>query len=81
MRDRIDSVRAERDRVVGEKDALLQRLADVAWWGPQGPEGGNSPDSPTFTPADAVFRIGVIFGELSRHGFMPSKKEPPLPAA
>lgn len=60
--------------------AFLQKLADLAYWGPKGPEGGNSPDAPTFTHPDATIRIGLISGELLQAGFVP-KPRPVPPSA
>lgn len=64
-----------------ETGELLQRLADLAYWGPRGPEAGNSPDAPTFTHPDATFRIGCITAELAKAGFTPTPRRVPPSAA
>jgi hypothetical protein len=57
---------------------LFQRIADLAYWGPRGPEAGNSPDAPTFSHPDATLRIGLITAELCKLGIHASPRpEPP----
>ena len=55
-------------------EVLLQEVADINWWGPRGPEGANSPYAATFTPPDALFRLGVIYATLAKAGFTPTKE-------
>jgi hypothetical protein len=51
--------------------ALLLELADIAYWGPRGPEGSNHPEAETFSGEDAVLRLGMIIGSLWKHGVYP----------
>jgi hypothetical protein len=61
--------------------ALIHEILDLAYWGPRGPEGGNSPDSPTYSHADGTLRIGWIVGLLGRYGYKPTPRPEPPSAA